>query len=354
MAVTSVASANNVQQWDEGFFYEYVRADQFGPYSGKGTNNVIQIREKLVDNPGDQITISLVTRLTDAGVTGDNTLEGNEEAIGNYGYKLTVSQLRHAVRMGHGEQKKTHIDMLKAAAPLLKDWRLAKHRSDVIASLLCPNVDGTTAYASTSEANKDIWLAANSDRVLFGNGTGNYSGDHDTDLAKVDSTDDTLDSGIVSVAKRMAQLADPHIRPIQVDGFGEMYVMFAGSYAMRDLRADSTIVNSQQYALARSKDNPLFRGGDVMWDNVLVHEVPEIDTLTGVGGGSINVAPCFLCGAQALGYAIGERTHSIKDEWDYMNQKGVGIAEIRKVAKLIMNSKQHGMVTVYVSGVADS
>jgi N4-gp56 family major capsid protein len=358
MSDTTVASANTVSQWDRNIFREWVRDDQFARYTGRDINKIIQVTEKLTTNPGNQITQSLVTRLTGNGQTGDNTLEGNEEAIGNYGYAHTVNQLRHAVRIGKHEQSKTHIMMLNEAGPLLKDWRMATHRDDVIAAMLRVNVDGSTNYASTSESDKDTFTAANDStvrRILFGEAIGNQSGtDHSASLLTIDSTNAVLDSGMVALAKRMAKLADPHLRPVTVNGYGEFFVMFVHPWAMRDLRSDSVISNAQQYAMPRGSKNPLFTDGDVLWDGVIVHEVPEITLLSSVGTSSIDVAPCFLCGAQAIGYAIGKRTHSIRDEWDYKNKQGVGVAETKVVNKLIFNSVQHGMVTVYASGVADS
>lgn len=353
----TTVTANTIDQWDEAFFMEWNRENPFSRYTGKSVNSIIQVTEKLTRLPGDDITQSLVTRLSGSGVIGDEELETNEEAVGNYAYKHTVDQFRHAIRIGHHEQSKTHIDMLKAATPLLKDWRMNKHRDDIIAALLRMNVDGSTNYSSTSEADRDTFAAANDGtvgRILYGSAVGNASGDNSVDIAKVDSTNDTLDSGIISLAKRLVRKADPHMRPVQVKGFGEYYVAFVGSLGMRDLKADSVISNASQYAMPRGSNNPLFTDSDVIWDGVIVHEIPEIDVLSSVGYSSIDVEPWVLCGAQALGYAVGERAHSISDEFDYGNLKGKGIAETSVVNQLIYNNVSHGVLHGFVSGVADS
>jgi hypothetical protein len=157
----------------------------------------------------------------------------------------------------------------------------------------------------------------------------------------------------------MARTASPAIRPIRVGDQGEWFVMFVGSLAMRDLKADTTMIQANREARDRGASNPLFVDGDLLWDGVIIHEIPEIDVIADVGAAAgadpaIDVSPCFLCGAQALVYAVGEEPHAIDDEDDYHNWKGVGIAEISCVDKLIFNNKQNGMVTVYVSGVADA
>lgn len=358
MPNTTVASANNVQQWQERFFTEYVRDNQFEAYMGTSENSPIQISEDLSKKPGDQITISLVTRLTNTGVTGDNTLEGNEEALGNYGHKITVDQLRNAVAVGEMEQQKTHIELLEAAKTVLKNWAMDKMRDEIIAALLSPNVDGSTAYASTAEADKDTWVTAQyaAGRVLFGAAKSNYSAaDHSASLLNIDSTNDILQPAIVSLAKRIAKTADRHMRPVKVNGGGEWYVLFAPSYAFRDFKTHATTVAVSEYAADRGKSNPLFQDGDLLWDGVIIHEVPEIATLANVGnGGTTDVAPCFLLGAQAVGVAWAAKTKAIFDDRDYGNIKGRGVKEIRGVDKLTYNSIQNGVLTLYASGVADT
>ena len=351
-------SANTLQQWAKGYFREWVRGNQFKPYMGKDINKPIQINQELSKKKGDKITFTFLRKLAGSGVTGDNTLEGNEEALLNYGHQVTVDQLRNAVVIGEMEAQKSDIDMMKAGTPALMDWDMEKYRDEILDALGSANVDGTTVYSSCTEAQKDAWLTANDGtvrRVLFGNAIGNQSTtDHSASLSAVDSTNDTLDTGIVDLAKRMAKLASPTMRPIRVNGMGEFFVMFVGSYAMRDLRADSTMSNALQYAQLRGKNNPLFADGDLMWANVIVHEIPELDVISGVGNGSIDVSPCYLCGGQAVGVAIGKSPHAVEDEFDYGNLKGKGVAVIRGVDKLMNNSIQNGVLTAYVAGVADS
>lgn len=353
MANTTVNADNIVEQWSKKFYREWVRALQFNSLMGMEPNAPIQVNEELGKEAGEAITLSLVTRLQGNGVTGDNTLRGNEEAIGNYGHKITIDQLRNAVRIGKMEQKRTHIQMMDVARPLLKDWRMNAFRDEVIAVLQSPNVDGTTPYASCSEAQKDAWLAANSDRVLFGAAkSNNSSNDHSASLLSVDSTTDVVTGSTISLAKRMAKTADPHMRPVTVDKKGEWYVWLMGSLAFRDLKSD--LKSEHEAAGVRGKDNPIFVDGDLMWDGMIIKEVPEIPVISGVGNGGIDVAPNFLLGAQGVGYAIGEATHAISEEQDYKNLRGKGVAETRGIDKLMYNSIQHGVLTYYSAGVADS
>lgn len=358
MALTTTVSGSRVQHWEDKFFAEYVRASQFARLMGEDTNSPFQVNRRLQGaSAGDIINFPLITRLTNSAVTGDNTMEGNEEALGNYNHQLTVNQRRNAVRVGKMEQLKTEVDYANAAKAMLKNWAVEDMRTQILDALGSPNVDGKTAHASCTAAQRNAWLTANSDRVLFGAAKSNASSlVWATAAATVDSTNDILQPNIISLAKRMAKTASPHIRPMLVDEQGEWYVLLANSLCFRDLKTHSTMTQANREAMERGRDNALFVDGDLMWDGVIVKEVPEIGVISGVGAGSpaIDIASNYLCGAQALGIGWAQTTKLITDTFDYENQRGVCISEIRGIEKLMFNSIQHGVLTIYCAAVADT
>jgi N4-gp56 family major capsid protein len=214
------------------------------------------------------------------------------------------------------------------------------------------NLDGKTVYGSSTAAQRNAYLVANADRVLYGAAKANaVSGVHATALNLVDSVADVLTPAIVSLAKRMAKTADPHIRPIRVKNGREYYVMFVPSLAYRDFKNATATLNAHYYAANRGENNPLFEDGDLVWDGVILREVPEIET---IAGGACDVAPCFLLGAQALGIGWAQRSKFDFDTFDYGNREGVAVSEIRGVEKLMYNNKAQGVVTVWVANVADT
>jgi hypothetical protein len=372
MATTTTASELVVTKYLSDFFREYIRNNRFSRYTGTSMNNVITIKEGR-----KKIEVPLVTRLKGAGVSCNNTLRGNGEAIGNYGHELAPTYYRHAVEFTREELEKPNIDLMRAARPLLMDWAMEKTRDDVIRAMAAMH-DGT-AYreiATVTEAQADLWAAQNDDRILFGSVKSNASGDHSADLAKIDTTNDKLDADIVSLAKRMAKTADPHIRPIRTSEDEEWYVMFADPFAFRDLK--SNLGTSHQNAMPRSRTkNPIWTDGDLVYDGVIIREIPEIDALVTLTDGtssvinlltggdtSSRVAPCFLCGAQALGFGLGQRPQiKVDRDYDYGFQPGVAAELKHDIDKLFFDNNpsgtssqhvQHGMVTVYVSAAVDS
>lgn len=364
MADTATSTRLRVQQWDDDFFAEYVRESRFKRYMGTNENAIIQVKEDLTKKRGDRLTYNLVNRLTNNGVTGSNTLEGNEEALSQRAHLLTVDKIRNGVRISEMEEQKNAIDLRDAARSQLKVWIAEKTRDQIVTALgSIQTAYGTqVSYAAASEANKDAWLVDNTDRVLFGAATSNASSlDHSTSLANCDTTADLLDTDKISLMKRMAQAASPKIRPIMISGDEEWYVLFAGPLAMKALKQFDTFEQANRDARTRGKDNPIFTGADFIWDGVIIREIPEITNLGTVGASSARVEPAYLCGAQALGIGWAKRTTSKTEEFDYGDKYGVAIEEIRGIEKLFFETgndgsadfKQHGVVTGYFAVVAD-
>jgi N4-gp56 family major capsid protein len=360
MANTTARSGLTPQQWDDKFFAEYVRENRFKRYFGTDENSIIHLKEDLTKKKGETVTFALVNALTGAGVTGNGTLEGNEEALDSRSFAASVSPLRHAVAVSEWDEQKSAIDLRDACKMQLKLWSMTKMRDSIISAL--GSINGT-AYGSADETAKDAWLVDNADRVLFGAAkSNNASNDHSAALGNVDSTNDKLTPAAVSLMKRIAQTASPAIRPIRLSEDEEWFVMFAGSRAFRDLSQNSTMTQANRDALQRGKDNPLFTGGSLIWDGVIIREIPEIAALSGVGASNIDVDPVYLCGAQALGIAWAQRTKTTTNVRDYGFLHGTGIQEIRGIHKLRFGSgaddtddpKDHGVVTGFFSGTADA
>lgn len=392
MEVT-LATENERQIWESKFLAETVRKSRFKAFMGKGDDKIIIVKHELETEAGKTINIPLLTRLKNKGVGGGTSLAGRETQLGNYNCPISIDWDRNAVLVAKSEQYKTEIDLLNAAKPMLGTWAAEALRTDIIYAFMSLVTTGNTtvpyaeitedatnggyqiasgyvagstfdryegvSWTTASEANKDSWLAANSDRALFGKLRSNASSlDHSTALATLDTTDDRLTVATAQLAKRMAGNADPHITPFMTEDGREYYVMFCGPRSFRDLKNDSTMTQANRDARSREgngmKDNPLFQDGDLIYDGIIFREVPEIPHITGVGASSADVEPNFLCGQQAVGVAWGVTPTPVTEVKDYKFRSGVGIEENRGVKKLAFNGKQNGCVTVYTAAPADS
>lgn len=360
MADSRAATGLTVQQWDDRFFEEYIQENLFKPYMGTDENSVIQVREDLTKKSGDSITFALVNQLANAGVTGTNTLEGNEEDLSSRSFRLYVDKIRNAVRVAEMEEQRSAISLRDAAKATLKTWMGVKTRNDLITALGAIN---GVAYASATAAQRNAWLVDNADRVLFGATKSNASSNvFATALGNIDTSGDLITPGRLSLMKRIALSASPKVRPIEISGGKRVYVVFAGVRNFRNLSNDSTMVQANREAMLRGMDNPLFEGADLYWDGMIIKQIDDIGVLAGVGASTSDVEPCYLCGAQAIGVAYAKRTKSVTETFDYGDKHGIAIEEIRGIQKIIFgtgagdtdDTKDNGVVTGFFSASADA
>lgn len=360
MAETSLTTNLRVKKWEKKFFKEYIRDGRFSPYMGTNEFSMIQLKEDLMATAGQELSITLINRLKGAGKTGKQTLKGNEELMDQRTFVFSVDRVRHAVLHDSLDEMFSAIDLVEAKDAIIKDWFKEKMRDDIITAL--GSINGV-AYASASETQKDAWLVDNADRVLFGASVSNNSAnDHSSSLANIDNTADKFSGSTLKLMKRRAKNADPKIRPIKVSGDEEWYVVFAGTNTFRDFSEDSAVQQANREAWQRGEDNPLFTGGDLIYDGCIVREVADIDDVTGMGAGGIDVAPVYLCGAQALGIAWKRRTRMITDVDDYGAKRGAGAEEVRDIKKLLFGKGatdrddlvQHGVLTGWFASVDDA
>ena len=363
MTDTTVATGLTVQNWDDKYFTESLNANIFKPYMGTQANSIIQVKEDLTKKKGDSITFSLVNKLSGAGVTGSSTLEGNEESLDSRSFQVTVDQYRNAVRVPVLDEQFSAIPLRDAAKDQLLDWNMELTRDKVISALASKNgVD----YATATEVQKDAWLVDNADRVLFGAAkSNNAANDHSAALLNVDGTNDKLTPSAISLMKRMAKTASPKIRPLKPRKGGvtsDSFVMYVPSLVLRDLTNDTAFMTANREARQRGKLNPIFAGADYIYDNIAIIEVEDIGVISGVGAAAIDVAPVYLCGAQAVAMAWAKRPETKEEEFDYGDKQGCAVRQWYEIAKMTFGSgagdtddlKDHGVVTGYFAAVADS
>jgi len=349
MAVSVIQTNNKLIKFTQQIGREFVRENLFSPYQGEALNAIIRIRNELKAG-GEQMNIPLVTRLQGAGVS-TGTLVGNEEAIDDYGMRVWLEWARHAVVTTKAEKQKDSADTFGEAKPLLSDWANELRRDETIAAFMALPSESQPAagvrvngvqydLATTTQLN--TWRSDNVDRILYGNSTANSATDHSTSLANCDTTNDKFTSANLSLLKRVAMNAMPHIRPYRTDDGYEYYVAFAGTNPFRDLKLDLATTNKdarprEQSGPYGATKNPLFQDGDQIYDGVIVRQVPEISrfvtnvwtTLKTAGTSSARVEPVFLCGQQALSFAIGQMpkpTFRAEDDYGFITGTGIEMA----------------------------
>lgn len=283
--------------WEAGLHKSY-----FEKFTGTSAESIIQLREELKKEKGDTINIPLLMPLTAAGITGDNTLEGNEEAMVYRDFNVSIDQLRNAVRLaGRFEEQKTQIDMRKDAKESLSTW-LGRRIDEMIFTALstAPSID-RVKYAGSATSDDTI------------------------------TASDVFTADTIGIAKRIATAnEDTMIKPIRIDG-ADHYVLIIDQFQARDLMNDQKFLDAQKYANIRGNDNPIFSGALGMYNGVIIHEHNRIIRKNNTSG--IPVSHALFLGQQAGVMAVGGDLRWEEEEFDYKNQVGFSIGRIFGVAK---------------------
>jgi Protein of unknown function (DUF4043) len=374
---------------------DFLRRSRFDPFMGESSTSII-VRMADLEADGKEINVPLVNQLSGDGV-GAGTLRGNEEALDSYGFPVWADWARNAVANNRASNKESSFNVRSTARDLLRSWARRIVRDDLTDTLLSiptgavqpgrlqapgNRVNGLKWSAATT-AQKNSWVQANYDRVLFGKALGNYTpgGTFASGIGNVDAPTDVMTAAIGSLAKQLAKQSGvdpsnpgayngrPKITPWELPDLDEeLYVCFLGDRAFASLQADPVMYQANRDARAREGNpentNPIFTGGALKFDGILYKNIPEITQrllLKAAGAGPVDVEPFFLCGQAALAYAMGQmpRPTTLEDgDYEFVTGLGIeaqyGTAKVAKAPQSVAGATvgdlvDWGMVTGFVA-----
>lgn len=336
-----------VKLWSKKLFYESLKQCWMNKFFGNDSNSLIQIKEDTQKSAGDRITQGLRMQLTGNGVEGDNTLEGNEEALATYSDNLLINQLRHAVRSdGKMSEQRVPFSVREEARLGLQDWW-----ADRIDTAAFNQLAGNTGVTDTRFTGHNATVAFSTNNVVYPNGL--------TTEAQVASASasNVMQLKFIDWAVEKARTNTPAVRPLKVDG-EDKYVMFLHPYQVVDLRTNSNTgqwLDIQKAAMqgGQISKNPIYTGALGEYNGVVLHESTRVPAVTA------GVRRAIFCGAQAGMLAFGQGGGQNKMEWveemfDYGNQLGVSAGMIWGLKKTIFNSQDFGTIVVPTYAAAHS
>jgi N4-gp56 family major capsid protein len=336
-----------VKLWSKKLMQEALKETYASKFMGKGSDSLIQIKDDTQKAAGDRITCGLRMQLTGAGIQGDSTLEGNEEALVTYSDNVFIDQLRHAVRSGGKmSEQRVPFSVREEARVGLQDWW-----SDRFDLWVFNQLTGNTGETDTKKTGNQAITAATATTGLFaGNG-------HGTEASLTASTTNALQLKDIDRAVGKAKTATVPIRPVKHKG-EDYYVLFVHPWAAYQLRTDTTTnnyVDIFKAALQGGKydDNPIFTGASFVYNNVIVHESTRVPTIVGTPatGSAGDYRSNVFCGAQSGIMAFGRDNGPSRMNWteelfDYENQLGVAAGCVAGFKKTIYNSSDFGTIVI--------
>lgn len=356
MADTRVNPNLSPQIWDDDFSTEFFQSNPFSAYSGTSENNVIRMKEDFASKRGNGITFEFITNLTRGTIFDRQPLRGHEDTLGEYGDKAFWRFRKKGISMHELDEDLAAIDLRKASRGTLRTWSDEDVKWEVIDRMGDVGANCSVPFASSSAVDKNAWVTNNQDRVRFGNLSSNWSSTFATAAANVDTTNDLFTVDSVTDLKTIALKAKPRITPIRVQERSNRryFVAFVPPPLFRDYKKSVRVTETQVSVIDRNE--AIFLGGDREMDGVILHEVDDMPVYTGIGNGGADVYPVYLCGQEALGWAIKSRYRTREQKDDYGQVEGIGMFGKWGMKKLCYSSdiggpdtsvygKQRGIMT---------
>jgi N4-gp56 family major capsid protein len=345
MPVTNFAAqtTNAKTVWAKQFWAMARNMSFVGRFMGEGANSMIQrITELTKTEKGARAVITLIGDMTGDGVTGDNALEGNEEALTQYDVVIRIDQLRNGnLLAGRLADQKSVVNFRTTSRDQLAYW--ASDRIDQLAFLTLSGMQYTLKNngalrpvnpagrnLSNLEFAADVTPPTAMRHRRFVQSSGTLAAGNTALITAAD----TLSYRALVLMKAFAK--EQYIRGIKSSGGEEVYHVFVTPAAMARLKLDPDYLANVRGAGPRDKSNSLFAGTtSVMVDGLIIHEFRHVFNTSGLGptakwgaGGAIDGCRVLLCGAQALAMAdLGDASWEEKS-FDYGNQQGITIGKI--------------------------
>ncbi len=309
---------------------------------GPTASSIIQIKDDLQKSAGDKITYGLRMQLVGAGVIGDGTLEGQEEALATFSDSVVVNQLRHAVRSGGRiTQQRVPFEVRQEALSGLRDWW-----TDRIDSSWLNQIGGNTAQTDTRYTGLQATTAPDTGHLKKADATATTTEGSITTTA-------TFALSILDKAVEAARTLVPAIRPLMIGG-KPMYAAFLHPYQVTDLRTNTSTgqwLDIQKAAMTGGEinDNPIFDGSLGVYNGVILHSDFRIPLAVDSAVAQANIRRAIFCGAQASIMAFGrdsgpERFTWVEELFDYGNQLGVSAGLIFGLKKTVFNSLDYATI----------
>lgn len=335
-----------IKHWSGNVFKEALKRTYALRFMGQGTSALCQIRNEM-KSEGDRVRVGLRVQLSGAGILGDGTLEGQEEALAIYHDDVYIDQLRHAVRSGGKmSEQRVPFSVRAEARDGLADWW-----ADRIDYAFFNQLSGNTDETDVRYTGLQSAIAPSNTLDVHQDGTSL------TSTASLTTTD-IFSVAHIDYAQEYAENATYPIRPIKMGG-KEYHVCFIHSYQATDLRRNFTAGewgDIQRAVLegGQTTNSPLFTGALGVYNNTIIHSTTRLPTPT------TNVRRAVFAGAQAAavawgkGNSMGNKFSWVEELFDYENQLGVAAGSIWGLKKLIFNSVDFSTLVIPTYAAAHS
>jgi hypothetical protein len=335
---------------------------------------IVRKHEDTSENAGDRVRISFLQKQTGAGLIGNESANGNENALVYFTDDLLINQLRYPIEIPNVmtiSQQRVVYDLPEDTYKVSMDWLAQRGIVSVLYQLAGFNAVSFSYQGTTFSGAKRLTLtgmntpiAPSSNRVL-------YVGNNTSDTSTQSDPTATMKLSLIDQLEAMAEIADPYyIRPLSETGEIK-YHLYVHTYQWQQLIQDTSAPIQFRdifgNSIAAGESDGGF-GRSMVYSQTLIMKTDKIPNGLSANDGTgvvlPNVRRAVFCGRDAVAFALGRGYDDGKeivpgfmireDVIDIGNTRRVAINALWGAKKVTFNSVDHGVIVVptYVAQTA--
>ena len=353
-----INSPQAVKRWANELARDTTKQMYFTKFIGTGENNIIERKVDLEQSAGDEIRFDLNMKLRGDMTEGDDVVEGREENLTFLQDVVRIDQARKGADAGGRMTRKRTLHNLRQIA---KD-RVAEFTAEWTDELMIVYLSGA---APGSYVNEDAMVrrpfatnpieAPDRFHMVYGG-----SANSKATLEESHRMSRDLIERVSVMPRMMAALDDTgqtvKMSPVSVEEGGKHFVMLMSPFQMHDLRNGAGELGwaaiQKAAAAAEGKNNPLFKGGAGMINDVVLHQHENVRRFRDYGAGqNVEAHRALFMGRQAGVLAYGNGGNGTRFQWveeskDAGNRVAIYAGAILGFKKTRFGGRDFGIIAV--------
>ncbi len=350
-----VGDPKAAKRWSGTLFLDMLKKAYFErKFIQAGPNAIVQKLTELESAAGDTITFDINVQLRGTPTFGDDRVEGKAENLRFFSDAISIDQMRKTVSSGGKMTRKRTVHNLRAIAKdRLSDY-WAKYQDEAMFIYLSGargiNEDFFESAAWVGYAGNPLQAPDTAHLMYGGDATAKNNVDNTDKMSRV-----LIERAAVKA--RMMRAVDPtkaNMMPLMINGEAH-YVCIMSPFQEHDLRTESGaggwLEMQKAAASAEGRNNPIFKGGLGMVNNVVLHSHEGVIRFADYGSGvNLPAARALFLGRQAgvvaYGSSNGMRSFWNEEKKDHGNEMEVMAGFIMGQKKTRFNGSDFGVIAI--------
>lgn len=351
-----------VKKWETEVSVEMTKKSYFTKMTGSEKSALPVIRKtSLESGPGDEVTCYLIAKMTGKPREGAEKLQGFEDKLNHFTDKMRIDKHRRAVNVGDVmDQKRVPFDIAEQAKARLADYAAEVHDEQIVMTLSGARGVGDEIqnYPLGYAGFPNPFEAPDAGHLQISDGSKVKNTLTNTTADKLGTL--TIDAANLRAKKMIGDIKAgkaAKMTPCSVDGASH-FVFLTGPEGMFDLRrevGDAGFLTLEKAKMtAEGANGVIFKGGDALYNNVLIDEMQTIVKFNDYGaGGTTQAMRSLFLGAHAAavaygtkGQARGTRYELTESDLDHGEEEVIVMRLIAGYKKCRYNSMDFGVIAV--------